>query len=127
MDQTREGLARLIDDLLEIAKVAMPPKLFAEDPRVKRAKGYLVALGKKPEQTRVPNTGPDPLEELIGDVVDLRAVDGTEMVLDWDLVDGVLAAQVHGLSTNNGEALNFIVRDWLTANGYLKARPDQDN
>jgi hypothetical protein len=126
MDQTREGLAKLIGDLLDIAKVAMPPKLYAEDPRVKRASAYLVALGRKPDEHRVPNTGPDPLEEILGEIADLRAINGTEMVLDWDLVDGILAAQVHGLSTNNSEALNFIVREWLTANGYLTVQPDQD-
>lgn len=127
MDQTRGGLAKLIRDLLEIAKVAMPPKLFSEDPRVKRAKAYLVALGQEPDDHRVPNTGPDPLEKLIGEIVDLRPVNASRMVLDWDLADGVLAAQVHGLSTDNSEALNFIVREWLTTNGYLTVQPDHDN
>jgi hypothetical protein len=41
------------------------------------------------------------------------------MVLDWDLVDAVLAAREHVLPQEDGPALNFIVRDWLTAHGYL--------
>jgi hypothetical protein len=127
MDETREGLKKLIGDLLDIAKVAMPPKLFAQDPRVKKAKAYLVALGEPPEQARVPNTGPDPLEEILGEILDLRAVTGSKMVLEWDLVDGILAARSQGLSANDSEALNFIVREWLTANGYLPLAPEHES
>ena len=42
------------------------------------------------------------------------------MALDWDLVDGVLEARSDGIipPDDNG-SLNYIVRDWLTAHGYL--------
>lgn len=120
MESTRQALITLIDDLLTIAKVAMPPKLYAEDPRIKRARAYLIALGERPDGHRVPNTGPDPLEALIGEIVDLRPVNGSRMVLDWDLVDGVLAARRDGLSEDDSEALNAIVRDWLIGHGYLE-------
>ena len=43
----------------------MPPKLFAEDPRVKRAGVIWLRSAKKPDEHRVPNTGPDPLEVIL--------------------------------------------------------------
>ncbi|MGN6057443.1 MAG: hypothetical protein ACTHOI_02520 [Sphingomicrobium sp.] len=120
---SREHLASMIRDLLTIARVAMPPDLFAIDPRVKRGQSYLVALGPF-QSARPPNTDDDQLKALLGDILDLRPVDASKMVLDWDLVDAVLAARDHGLSLDDNEALNFIVRDWLVEHGYLDVPPE---
>lgn len=120
---TRQYLAAMIQDLLSIAKVAMPPDLFAIDPRVRRAQSYLVALGAPSQSARPPNTGDDQLKALLGDILDLRPVDASKMVLEWDLVDAILVARDNGLSLDDNEALNFIVRDWLVGHGYLRERP----
>lgn len=122
---TREYLATMIQDLLAIAKVAMPSELFAIDPRVKKAQAYLVALGSPSSSTRPPNTGDDQLKKLLGDIVDLRPVEASKMVLEWDLVDAILAARDRGLNLDDNKALNFIVRDWLIANGYMPRPPEE--
>ena len=127
MDRTKHELASIIRDLVRIAKVAMPPDLFMRDPRVMKANAYLVALGD-PSHGRPPNTGLDALATLLPELVDLRPIDGSKMILDWDLVDPLIAAREQGMiSVDDGEALNAIVRDWLIAHGYLPAPPDQDN
>ncbi len=74
----------------------MPPELFAEDPRVKKAKAYLVALGEKSNDGRAPNTGPDPLEEILGDILDVRPATASKMVLEWDLSTGCLPPKPMG-------------------------------
>lgn len=124
---TKDELAKIIRDLLTIAKVAQPPSIFSIDPRVKKAHAYLIALGDPSPHSRPPKTGPDPLAELFPDLVDLRPVNGSKMVVDWDLVDGILVARENGLSQDDGEALNFIVREWLTVNGYLAAAPASED
>lgn len=46
------------------------------------------------------------------------------MFLDWDLVDAVLEARERGLPPDDNGTLNFIIREWLTANGYLDPGPE---
>lgn len=122
---TKDEIASIVEDLLRIAKVAMPPDLFLEDPRVKKARALLVSLGRPSSPARPPNVGTDArLEEPIGQIPDARPVNAAQMVLEWDLVDAVLEAREHGLPAEDNAALNFIVREWLTANGYLEASPE---
>lgn len=122
---TKEDVAGIVEDLIRIAKVAMPPDLFEEDPRVRRAKGLLVSLGAPSRHARAPNVGLEELEAILGPILDLRPVDASQMVLDWDLVDAVLEAREDGLPADDNGALNFMVREWLTANGYLDPGPDE--
>ena len=123
---TKEDIARIVDDLITIAKVAMPQNLFLEDPRIKKGKALLVSLGGPSSPTRPPNVGADSeLEALVGPIVNIRPVDATQMVLDWDLVDAVLEAREHGLAPDDNGTLNFIVREWLTTNGYLDPGPEE--
>lgn len=123
---TKEDIAKIVEDLITIAKVAMPPNLFLEDPRIKKGKALLVSLGRPSSPARPPNIGTDAeLEALVGPILDLRPVDATQMVLDWDLVDAVLEARGHGLPPDDNGTLNFIVREWLTANGYLDPGPEE--
>lgn len=125
---TKEDIAKIVGDLVTIAKVAMPPNLFLEDPRVKKAKALLVSLGRPSSSARPPNIGTDAdLEALVGPIVDIRPVDATQMVLDWDLVDAVLEAREHGLPPDDNETLNFIIREWLTTNGYLDPGPEESS
>jgi hypothetical protein len=122
---TKDEIATIVESLLRIAKVAMPPDLFLEDPRVKKARALLVSLGRPSSPARPPNVGTDArLEEPIGQIPDARPVNAAQMVLEWDLVDAVLEAREHGLPAEDNAALNFIVREWLTANGYLEASPE---
>jgi hypothetical protein len=123
----KEAVARIVEDLIRIAKVAMPPKLFDEDPRVKKAQALLVSLGRPSPPGRAPNTGPDELEAILGAIVDIRPVDASTIVLDWDLVEGILRARDHGLPTDDSAPLNTIVRDWLIGHGYLDPPPDDLN
>ncbi|MEQ1933813.1 MAG: hypothetical protein ABL962_08040 [Fimbriimonadaceae bacterium] len=123
----KDAIAVIIEDLMTIAKVAMPPDLFEQDPRIKKAKALLVGLGREGPVGRPPNTGlDDELEKLIGPIVDLGPVDASAMVLEWDLVDGVLEAREDGLVPPDDNALlNSIVRDWLMTHGYLKPSPEE--
>lgn len=105
----------------------MPPDLFEQDPRVKKAKAYLVALGDPSPFARPPNAGRNALDALLPELDDLRPVNASKVVLDWDLVDPILAAREHGLSDDDSKALNSIVRDWLIAHGYLEAPPEADH
>ena len=125
--RTKTELAAMIRDLVRIAKVAMPPDLFEQDPRIKKANAYLVALGDPSPLARPPNAGRSFLAALLPELEDLRPVNASKLVLDWDLVDPILAAREHGLSEDDSKALNYIVRDWLIAHGYLVPTPDETN
>lgn len=123
----REDIASIIEGLITIAKVAMPSDLFEQDPRIKKAKALLVSLGREGPMGRPPNTGlDDEIEKLVGPIIDLRPVDASAMVLEWELVDGVLQARSDGLvPPDDNDLLNSIVRDWLMTHGYLKPLPEE--
>jgi hypothetical protein len=40
-----------------------------------------------------------------------------QKVLQWDVVDALLEAREHGLPPDDNGTLNFIIGEWLTANG----------
>jgi hypothetical protein len=68
----REDIARIVDDFITIAKVAMPQNLFLEDPRIKKGKALLVSLGRPSSPARPPpNVDADSeLEAPVGPIVD---------------------------------------------------------
>lgn len=122
---TKEDIAKIVDDLVTIAKVAMPPDLFIQDPRVTRAKALLVSLGRPSSPARPPNVGTDAeLEALVAQIPDAYPMGATKMNLDWDLVAPVREARQHGLPADDNVAVNFIVRDWLIAHGHLEPGPE---
>ena len=125
-------LARVLRDLLVIAKVAMPPKLFGEDVRVTRAVSLIKTLETGGTSARPPNAVGRPPKLDVSVLASKRAVAengrGISFVteLPWDLVEGLVAA-AEDLPLDPEEATAFIVREWLTANGYLPLVPARED
>lgn len=124
--------AHILRDLLRIAKLAMPPKLFAEDPRVIRAMALLKLLETGHSPSRPPNaSGPSPGFDIAA-LATRRAVDqsaaGVSFVLDlpWELVNALSLAQMDKVPLEPSDAINVLVREWLTANGYLPLAPSPE-
>lgn len=121
---TKDEITTTVEGLITIAKVAMPPDLFQQDPRIRKAKGLLVSLGGQGEIARPPNTNQPDMEQVLGPIIEVDH-DASAIKLDWDLVDGVQHAKDDGLISGDDNALlNSIVRDWLISHGYLKPEPE---
>ncbi len=122
-DPSRAELAKVIRDLLRIAKVAMPAKVFGEDPRVTYATALLSRLEYPASSARPPNVTSQPPRIDVAALAQRRAVEesasGISFVaeLPWDLVGAMTA--VEKLPADPSDAVNFIVRDWLTSIGKL--------
>ncbi|MEQ1901601.1 MAG: hypothetical protein ABL866_12810 [Devosia sp.] len=137
----------LIRGLLDIAKVAMPPELFSTDPRVATAEAFLrsspaplsrvpsISLGAPHgEIAEVIGGGyldlgaADPTDPASREVlVAIDAVTGAKIELGWDLVEALGRAQKEGLDANPSVAINHIVREWLTAAGFLALVPARED
>jgi hypothetical protein len=117
-------LSKIIADLLRIAKVAMPPKLYAEDPRVVLASALLGEINATAPTARAP-TVPRPAGFRTS-TLDVRPVEqsasGLSCVIDLpgDLAEAVAKAQGDGLPLPWSDAMNVMARDWLTTNRYLQ-------
>ena len=117
----------MLRELLTIAKVAMPPKLFGQDPRVSRGIALMKELEAGLSPSRPPQVASRPPKLDIAVLASRRAVaetsKGISFVTDlpWDLVDGLITAE--GLPLDPSEAVTFIVRDWLTSHGELPLAP----
>lgn len=127
----------IVRGLLDIARVAQPPDIFAVDPRVRRALEYLGG-----RTARTPDVARDPVawevERIMGEpAIDIGAADPNdpvtlhlaremafqdlgEIVLDSDLVQPLAAAQASILPPAPAAALNAVVRDWLIGHGFLE-------
>lgn len=134
-------IAALVRGLVDIARVAQPPEIFAVDPRVRKALAFLGA-----QTTRVPNTardalGPEIAELLRESPVDLGQADPNNPVtlhlaremafqdiglieLDIDLVQPLAEAQKALLPPEPSAALNAVIRDWLEGHGFLEPSPE---
>ena len=125
-------LASVLRDLLVIAKVAMPPKLFSEDVRVTRALSLIKTLETGETSARPPNAVGRPPKLDISVLGSKRAVAesgrGISYVteLPWNLVEGLIDA-AEDLPLDPAEATAFIVREWLTANGHLPLVPARED
>ena len=114
----RAGTALVVRELLTIAKVAMPPKLFGQDPRVSRGIALMKELEAGLSSSRPPQVTSRPPKLDIAVLASRRAVaetgKGISFVTDlpWDLVEAL--AEAEGLPLDPAEAVSFIVRDWLT-------------
>ena len=122
--------AKVIRDLLRIAKVAMPGNLNDEDPRVRIARATLMELESSSSPARPPSTtsrtpGLD-VSRLPPNVAVEISATGMSFVfeLPWDLVDGLHDAQAAFSRLDTPETVVFALRDWLTAHGYLAAPSD---
>lgn len=104
----------------------MPPKLYAEDPRVKRASALLKSLETGLSPSRTPNAASRPPSfDIIGMTLQ-RPVEQHQSGISFltDLPWDVVAAMNAELATTDlfpldpSDALNYIARDWLTGHGH---------
>jgi hypothetical protein len=122
--------AKIIRDLLRIAKVAMPGHLYDEDPRVLVARAALRELETNSSTGRPPNvTSRSPALD-VAKLAPNRSVEmsstGISFVFDvpWDLVDALHDAQADFAWLDTSETVGFALRDWLTGHGYLQAESE---
>jgi hypothetical protein len=124
---TQNETAKIIRDLLQIAKVAMPGKLYDEDPRVATAAALLGQWETGVSPARAPNVTSRPPNFDITALAQTRAVEQSAsgiaflVELPWDIVRGLTTSQGDLVPHDPSEAVNFIMRDWLAGRNYLPA------
>jgi len=138
VDQTK--WTNVVKGLLDIARVAQPPDIFAIDPRVQRA---LKLLGEVAPAGRPPTVQPDAIMQEIAAIIGHmpervaeadpadpltlqlareRAFQSLgEITLDVDLLEPLARAMGSELPIGPSEALNALIRSWLVAHGYMAA------
>ena len=117
--------AKVVTDLLRIARVAMPPDLFEQDIRVRRALEMLAELEGPGNSIRVPNHPPRSHAQRLAELRPVEeSSDRLSFVtdLEWDLVLAVTEAQHTVLPLDPSAAINFIVRQWCVSAGFLPPR-----
>lgn len=128
-DQT---VRRLIIDLLAIAKVAMPSELYAIDTRVIRARELLSELAPP---SRPPSIGREPAVPHLGtaDPNDpwarhVLALLEAEPEPQWDIAEAMALFMLEpDAPTTRPAAVALILREWLTASGYLELHPAKED
>lgn len=128
-DQT---VRKVIIDLLTIAKVAIPGDLYAIDPRVLKARDLLATLAP---QSRPPSIGREPVVPHVGsaDPDDpwarhVLALLDAEPEPTWDIAKALDLFMLEPEAPTTREAVvALILREWLTANGYLELLPAKED
>ena len=122
-------LGAVLADLLKVVKVAMPADLFVVDPRVRKARQLLAELTQVSE-----NRPPAVISSSDADLVDLALSDTSldlltaEPEATWDITLGIDRFMVSGYAPANRQAaVEQIIREWLTANGYMELQPEEPN
>ena len=123
-----DDVARSLTELLAIARTAMPDFLYAQDPRVYRARQLLGALAQV-SVSRPPTVIPVPIEMVDftapQTLVQVEQMQGAEPLLDITAgLDAFMASDLAPATRTEAELL--ILRDWLTRQGYLEAPPNAD-
>jgi hypothetical protein len=131
---TNYDLAKIVGDLLTVAKVAMPEHLHADDRRVRAAQELLTSLGagqhRVPAQLRVDDEqmpflgladSADPVVRQVVAALDAMPERDAEIEAGLDAFQNELEAP-----TDRAEAIDHILRDWLTGHGYLEHRSAAD-
>jgi len=127
---SEKEIAQTLSDLLKVVKVAMPPDLFAVDPRVHRARQLLAELtqlsqGRPPSIVRWASD--DKVLELAFSDTPLDML-RSEPEPQWDITLGIDRFMVSAEAPRDRrQAVEQIIREWLTANGYLELAPDDPN
>lgn len=126
---TDEEMAAVLADLLKVVKVAMPADLFLVDPRVLRARELLAILRQVSK-----DRPPDVVASTSNNLLDLAFTDTSLELLTaepearWDITLGIDQFMVSGLAPpDRQEAVEQIIREWLTANGFLDLPPEDPN
>jgi hypothetical protein len=122
--------AKIIRDLLRIAKAAKPGQLYDEDPGVLVARAALEELETAASPARPPNlTSRAPALDVTrlapSRPVEMSSI-GVSFVLEipWPLVDALHDAQADFARLDAAETVQFALRDWLTGHGYLTAESE---
>lgn len=116
-----DQVMRSLLELLAIAKVAMPDFLYDMDPRVQRALQLLARLSDRSD--RPPSIRLATREEML-DLAPVPTLETVERIRGaeppWDITAGLDAfmASPEAPATRS-EAVVMILREWLTAAGYL--------
>jgi len=131
---TNYDLAKIVGDLLIVAKVAMPEHLHADDRRLHAAQELLTSLGasqhRAPALLRVDaeqtaflgSADPaDPVARQVAAALDAISSPDPEVAAG---LDAYLAEPI--APTTKAAAIDHILRDWLTGHGYLEHRSAAD-
>lgn len=124
-----EKIATVLADLLKVVKVAMPADLFAVDPRVIKARQLLAELRQVSEHRppAVIRSSSDALLDLAFSETPLDLLKA-QPDAQWDITLGIDRFIVSGFApADRREAVEQIIREWLTANGYLELGPEDPN
>lgn len=125
---TNYDLARIMHDLLVIAKVAMPGHLYQQDPRVHAGQKLLDQLNASQHRP------PSELRELLGNVPHIGSADADDpwaqrldKILnafpepDVEVSKGIDAFLADiGSPATRPAAIEHILRDWLIGHGYIQ-------
>lgn len=123
---------RVLIDLLTIAKVAMPAGLYAIDPRVLKARDLLTELATS---SRPPSIGREPPVPHLGNVDPddpwarhVLALLDAEPEPQWDIAEAIQQFMLEPEApATRSAAVALILREWLTANGYLELLPARED
>jgi hypothetical protein len=130
MTVSTQDAAKIIRELLRIAKVAMPPDLYHQVPRVLTAMAALKEMESSPTAARPPNiTGRLPSLNPGSDKALEMSPKGVSFVFDipWDLAEPLAQAQEDHSRLDLEEITHLVLRDWLTGHGYLPPGPEDPN
>jgi hypothetical protein len=124
--------AKIIRDLLRIAKVAMPTNLYADDPRV-LAGVALVRNIERGERAARPPSVTSRLQSF--DLTELSRKTAVEMsnegvrfvtTLPWDVSDALIESRADDLVPFDiADAVTFVLRDWLVGHGAIEAQSEE--
>lgn len=131
---TNYDLAKIVGDLLTIAKVAMPGHLHANDRRVRAAQELITSLGASQHRVpallrvdaeQVPFLGSadpaDPVARQVAAALDAISTPDPEITAGLD----AFLAESFAPATR-AAAIDHILRDWLTGHGYVEHRSAAD-
>ena len=103
----------------------MPPDLFTVDPRILRAR-QLLAILTQVSESRPPSVIKSTADELLELEFSETPLDllVTEPGAKWDITLGIDRLMASGVApAERTVAVEQIIREWLTANGYLELEP----
>jgi len=124
-----EEMATVLAALIAVVKVAMPADLFLVDPRVIKARQLLATL-REVSAHRPPAVIGSSADNLLDLALSDTPLDmlTAEPEAAWDITLGIDRFMVSGFApADRREAVEQVIREWLTANGYLELGPEDAN
>ncbi len=134
MKLTNYEISRVVRDLLRIAEVAMPPKLYEQDPRVQAAYAMLDRLNasqhRPPAQVEV--TAENAATDRQGEAPDQMVLDVMAKLDALSAPDPEVALALDKFMSEGGapalrhQAIEHILRDWFLGHGYIEHKSAAD-